>query len=447
MTQPTGILPALDLVIRTDRAVTPEGEGPAAIGIRGGRIAVVTDRDAPLESASERTLGPDEALIPGVVDTHVHVNEPGRTEWEGFTTATRAAAAGGTTTLIDMPLNSIPSTTTVEALRRKREAATTQCRMDVGFWGGAVPENVGQLRPLWDEGVFGFKCFMAPSGVDEFGHLDAEQLRAHLTEIASFDGLMIVHAEDSAMLTEAEGSSYAGFVASRPPAAEVSSIATVIAAARDTGARVHILHLATAQAVPEIVAARAEGVRITAESCPHYLSFAAQEIADGSTQFKCCPPIREESEREGLWRALQAGEISYIASDHSPCTADLKRLDIGDFGLAWGGIASVQLVLTAVWTGARARGSSLSDVVRWLSETPAANVGLTHKGRIEEGRDADLVVFAPEESTTIDVAALKHRNPVSPYHGHDLLGAVRATYLRGRLLGTDAPDGELLRRA
>ncbi len=445
--------PRVDLVVRARRVISGSGERAAAVAVAGGRVVAVTDLDAPagesnLDLAAARVveLADDEVLLPGVVDTHVHVNEPGRTEWEGFATATRAAAAGGTTTLLDMPLNSLPSTTSLEALRVKQEAATGQCAIDVGFWGGAVPSNVGQLKPMWDAGVYGFKCFMGPSGVEEFPHLNAEELHAHLTEIASFDGLMICHAEDPALITDPDGASYRGFVASHPAECEVTSVATVIEAARRTGARVHILHLATAKAIPQIVAARAEGVRITAETCPHYLTFAAEEIADGSTQFKCCPPIRDAAEREALWQALIAGDIDYVASDHSPCTTDLKRLDLGDFGIAWGGIASVQLVLTAVWTGARARGATLSDVVSWLCEKPSDNVGLTGKGRIEPGYDADFVVFAPDRATTVDVATLQHKNPVTPYHGRELYGQVRATYLRGTRVDPAAPSGQFLTR-
>jgi len=437
---------AVDLVVRAPRLISASGESSAAVLVKDGVIVGIEALDAVVDAAEEIVLAEDEVLMPGVCDTHVHVNEPGRTPWEGFETATRAAAAGGTTTLIDMPLNSIPSTTTLEALRIKQAVAGPKLRMDVGFWGGAVPENIGQLKPLWDAGVFGFKCFMAPSGVDEYQHLTPEQLEAHLTEIASFDGLMIVHAENDEMLGDPDGASYAGFVASRPPESEVSSIGTVIDAARRTGARVHILHLSTASAVAQIAEAKRSGVRITAETCPHYLSFAAQEIADGATQFKCCPPIREEAEREALWQALIAGDIDYVASDHSPCTADLKRMDVGDFGLAWGGIASVQLVLTAVWSGARDRGCSLSDVVSWLCEKPSANVHLGGKGKIAVGYDADMVVFAPEATVVVDVNQLQHRNKVSPYDGRELHGLVRRTVLRGADVDLDVPRGRMLTR-
>lgn len=437
-----------DLVVRASRLIGPHGERSAAVAVSGGVIEMVTDIDSPLTAREEITLAADEVLLPGLVDTHVHVNEPGRTQWEGYESATRAAQAGGITTLLDMPLNSIPPTTTTEALDVKQRSANGQCHIDVGFWGGAVPENIGGLRALHERGVFGFKCFMAPSGVDEFGHLDGAQLREHLREIASFDGLMIVHAEDCHLLeqaTPAQGRRFADFLASRPKQAEDDAIADVIAAAKETGARVHVLHLASAQALPAISAAKADGVRITVETCPHYLTFAAEDVPEGATQYKCCPPLREESNRQALWQALIAGDIDWAASDHSPCTPDLKCLDTGDFGQAWGGVASVQLVLPAVWTGAREHGADLSQVVDWLAQRPVAGVGLTGKGRLEAGYVADLVVFAPDETFTVDVAALHHKNQVSPYDGRTLSGVVRATYLAGRRIDGTQATGRLVR--
>jgi allantoinase len=392
------------------------------------------------------TLADDEVLLPGLVDSHVHVNEPGRTHWEGFASATRAAVAGGVTTIVDMPLNSIPPTVSVEALHVKREAATGQVAADVAFWGGAVPGNVDQLKPLLEAGVVGFKCFLLDSGVPEFPPLDDAGLRAALTELAGVDGLLIAHAEDPAVIDAApqpQGASYAAFLASRPGRAEETAIAGLVAAARDTGARVHVVHLADADALPLLRRARADGVRITVETCPHYLTFAAEEVPDGATSFKCCPPIRETFHREALWAALAHGDIDLVVSDHSPCTPDLKRLDVGDFGAAWGGIASLQIGLAAVWTGARARGIGLDQVVRWMSSAPAQLAGLSTKGAIQEGKDADLVAFAPEEGFT--VGALEHRNPCTPYAGRSLTGVVRRTWLRG--VPTDgAPRGRLIGR-
>jgi allantoinase len=388
-------------------------------------------------------LADDEVLLPGLVDTHVHVNEPGRTEWEGFSSATRAAAAGGVTTLIDMPLNSIPPTTTPENLELKRHAAQGQAAVDVGFWAGAVPDNLGSLRALHDAGVFGFKAFLAPSGVDEFGHLDAAQLDAALAELAEFDGLLLVHAEDPDVLDAHEnagGPDYDAYVASRPDDAEVVAISRVIEGVRRTGTRAHILHLSSAAALPELRAARASGLPITVETCPHYLSLIAEEVPDGGTQFKCAPPIRGAENRDALWQALADGDIDFVVSDHSPSTADLKFAGSGDFARAWGGIAGVQLGLSVVWTEAASRGVALHDVVRWMSTSPALFAGLGQKGLLEVGRDADLVVFAPDETFTVHADQLLHKNPVTAYDGATLRGVVRRTFLRGSTPGS----GELL---
>ncbi len=439
----------MSLVVRARRVVLPDGERAAAVYTAGGVVTAVTGFDD--VPAGAVTLADDEVLLPGLVDSHVHVNEPGRTEWEGFATATRAAAAGGITTIVDMPLNSVPATTTVEALRVKREVAAGQVAVDVAFWGGAVPGNVGQLRPMHEAGVVGFKCFLLDSGVPEFPPLGDAGLRAALAELATFDGLLIAHAEDEQVIDaapEPSGASYAAFLASRPPAAEETAIGRLVAATRDTGARSHVVHLADGDALPLLRAARASGVRVTVETCPHYLTFAAEDVPDGDTAFKCCPPIRESSHREALWGALSAGDvdppvIDVVVSDHSPCTPELKRLDVGDFGLAWGGIAGLQVALPAVWTGARARGLPLAQVVRWMSAAPALLAGLPGKGAIAVGRDADLVAFAPDERFT--VGRLEHRNPVTPYAGRELTGVVRRTWLRGRE-ADGGPLGRLLDR-
>ncbi|TFV58547.1 UNVERIFIED_ORG: allantoinase AllB [Bacillus sp. AZ43] len=434
----------MSLVVRARRVLLPDGERAAAVHTDGGRITAVTDFDD--VGAAAVTLADDEVLLPGLVDSHVHVNEPGRTEWEGFASATRAALAGGITTIVDMPLNSVPATTTVEALHVKRQVAKGQVSADVAFWGGVVPGNVDQLRPLHEAGVVGFKCFLLDSGVPEFPPLDEAGLRAALTELARFDGLLIAHAEDPDVIAaapEPSGPSYAGFLASRPGAAEESAISRLVAAAGGTGARVHVVHLADADALPILRAARAEGVRITVETCPHYLTFAAEDVPDGDTAYKCCPPIRERPHREALWAALAEGDVDLVVSDHSPCTPELKRLDVGDFGAAWGGIASLQVSLPVVWSGARARGVGLDRVVRWMAEAPARLAGLPRKGAIAVGKDADLVAFAPEEPWT--VGDLEHRNPVTPYAGRELHGVVRRTWLRGAP-ADGSPIGRLLAR-
>ncbi len=428
------------IVLRADRAVVEGVERPAAVLVDGERIAAVLDRDAVVE-AREVVLAADEVLLPGLVDSHVHVNEPGRTAWEGFATATRAAAAGGVTTIVDMPLNSLPPTLDVASLEVKRAAAAGQCRVDVAFWGGAVPGNAAQLRPLHDAGVVGVKCFLIDSGVPEFPPLLDPGPACEA--VAAFDGLLIAHAEDGALVTAASGRRYADFVASRPSTAEDSAIAMLLRRARETGARVHVVHLSSAGAVPMLAAARAEGVRVTVETCPHYLTLTAEEVPDGDTRFKCCPPVRDEANRDALWRGLADGVIDMIVSDHSPCTPELKRLDSGDFGLAWGGIASLQVGLPAVWTEARRRGHSLAEVVTWMAPRPAELVGLARKGRIAVGLDADLAVFAPD--ATFEVGELHHRNPLTPYTGRTLEGVVRQTWLRGEPAGTE-PRGILLAR-
>jgi allantoinase len=439
----------MTLAVRGRRVVLPDGERAATVHIEGGRITAVTGfDDAP---PGVVTLADDEVLLPGLVDSHVHVNEPGRTEWEGFESATRAAAAGGVTTIVDMPLNSIPPTVNVKALQAKRQAAEGKVAVDVAFWGGAVPGNASQLPRMIAAGAVGVKCFLIDSGVPEFPPLDDDGLHAALAALAELDGLLIAHCEDEDVIAHApaaQGTSYARFLASRPGTAEETAIGRLVAAARDSvvggrSARVHVVHLADADSLPLLRAARADGVRITVETCPHYLTFAAEEVPDGATSFKCCPPIREAAHREALWAALVDGDIDLVVSDHSPCTPELKRLDVGDFGLAWGGIASLQVSLPAVWTGARARGLTLGSVARWMAAAPARLAGLPAKGDIAVGRDADLVAFAPDEQWT--VAELLHRNPVTPYAGRRLTGRVRRTWLRGQD-ADGTPIGRLLDR-
>jgi len=438
-----------DLVFRAQRAITADGSGPQWIGISAGRITRLGPYDTAPDAPRVVELGEDVVLLPGLVDTHVHVNEPGRTEWEGFASATRAAAAGGITTILDMPLNSIPATVNTAALEVKKRSAAFQAYIDVGFWGGAIPGNMHDLRGLHEAGVFGFKCFLLPSGVPEFPPLTPAELPAYLHELKSFDGLMIVHAEDEGTIEHApapHGRSYDSFLTSRPAAAENIAIGGVIAAARSTGARVHILHLSSAGALPMIRAARRDGIRITVETCPHYLVLAAEDVPDGDTRYKCCPPIRGAENRELLWQALAAGDIDYIVSDHSPCTPELKQLDLGDFDTAWGGIASLQIALPAVWTEARRRGFELPQVLGWMAQRPAEVAGLHQKGRLAVGYDADLCVFAPDEEFVVDPAHLRHKNRITPYAGRTLTGVVRSTWLRGRQLTGEHIGGQLLIR-
>ena len=438
-----------DLVLAADRAIVGDQERTVRLGIKDGRIATLDADGTP-----DVILAGDEVLLPGLVDTHVHVNEPGRTDWEGYASATRAAAAGGVTTLLDMPLNSIPPTTTVANLRTKQAAARDQVWIDTGFWGGAVPANTnpgnaGDLAGLHEAGVFGFKCFLLPSGVDEFPPLGLDEIETDMRELVGFDSLLIVHAEDAHEIEAApdpHGPHYSDFLASRPHEAEDVGIAEVIERAERTGARAHILHLSSAEALDEIREARDRGVRLTVETCPHYLTLTAESVPDGATAFKCCPPIREEGNRDRLWQGLLDGTIDCIVSDHSPATVDLKQPADGDFGTAWGGISSLQLGLSLVWTEAARRGIPLQQVVEWMSASPARVAGLQRKGRLEVGYDADFAVFAPEEAFTVELGRLRHKNPVSAYEGKTLTGVVRTAYLRGEEIDGETPRGRLLRR-
>lgn len=487
-------------IFRAPKAVfTPEhGEaqlGPVTLVAREGIITYLAagdDAEIPAEflpdgDAETIALPESQVLIPGLVDTHVHVNEPGRTEWEGFASATRAAAAGGVTTLIDMPLNSIPSTVTMDALDIKRAIAAEKAKVSVGFWGGVVPENLGtgELRALWETGgVFGFKCFLLHSGVDEFAPLNPQQLEQAMEEIAEFDGQLIVHAEDAELIEQGEAAQmqaggitevYATFEASRPNAAEFKAIAQVIDAAEKTGCRAHILHLSDSGSLEQIRQAQQRGVRITAETCPHYLSLFSEEIQDGATQFKCCPPIRTAGNRERLWAGLVDGVLGMVVSDHSPCTAELKKFQQlavqeqqhehamnaafsalvheaetgghnlggqgadgrghgGSFGEAWGGVASVQLGLPVVWSQARLRGLSLVDVVTWMSANPAAWAGLHDRGQLSVGKRADVVAIAADDAFVVLPEQLHHKNKVTAYAQRALAGVVHRSWVGGELV-------------
>ncbi len=438
-----------DLVIRGQRVLISAGEAAREVGIADGRVVAIEPLGNGLTGREVIDLAADEVLIPGLVDTHVHVNEPGRTQWEGFASATRAAAAGGVTTIVDMPLNSIPPTCDVDALEVKRETARDQAFVDVGFWGGAIPGNGDKLRPLHDEGVFGFKCFLLHSGVEEFPPLDPEEMEADMAILKQFDSLMIVHAEDARAIERApqpEGRHYDRFLASRPRGAENVAVSAVIERARWTGVRAHVLHLSSSDALPMIASAKRDGVRLTVETCPHYLTLTAEEVPDGATAYKCCPPIREAANREALWQGLLDGTIDCIVSDHSPSTLDLKDLENGDFAVAWGGVSSLQLGLSLIWTEARQRGIPLERVLEWMSTKPAELVQLTTKGRLAIGFDADLAIFAPDESYVVDPAKLHHKNPITPYATKTLTGIVRRTFLRGREIDGQQAFGNLLRR-
>jgi allantoinase len=430
---------AIDLVVRGRRVFTPVGERPAAVFVERGLIVAVTEIDARAAADVPTIDAGDLAVLPGLVDTHVHINDPGRTDWEGFDTATRAAAAGGVTTLVDMPLNSVPPTTTLDGLSAKVRALEDKAHVDVALCGGLVRTNPRGLGELWDQGVLAFKCFLAESGVDEFTHVDETTLREGMRELARIGAPLFVHSELPEPLSEGEKEAlgldprrYETYLRSRPRRAEDAAIDLVLRLAKETGARAHVVHLSSSDALGLFRRAREGNLPLTVETCPHYLTFAAEEIADGATEFKCAPPIREKSNREKLWDALREGLIDQVVTDHSPSTAALKCSGSGDFMKAWGGISSLQLGLAAVWTEARARGRSIHDLAQWMSASPARLVGLSaKKGAIAVGHDADLVIWDPEADFTVDAATLEHKNKLTPYQGRTLRGSVVRTILRG----------------
>lgn len=427
-----------DLIIRSRRVVTPESVGPASVHIRGGIITNLGEWDNSPEQILLVDAG-DVVVMPGLVDAHVHVNEPGRADWEGFATATRAAAAGGITTLVDMPLNSIPPTTTLNGFNEKLAAARGQCRIDVAFWGGVVPGNTRELEPLLDAGVRGFKCFLIHSGVDEFPHVTENDLLEAMPELTKLNSVLLVHAElpepienAAEELKNSNPQDYQTFLKSRPRASENQAIELMIRLCRQTGARVHIVHHSSSDVLPQLKAAKAEGLPLTVETCPHYLTFAAEEIPDGATFFKCCPPVRERENREKLWEALADGVIDMIVSDHSPCTPNLKLLETGDFLEAWGGIAALQFSLPAIWTQLQKRGFGLRELTRWMSAAPAKLAGLDkRKGRLAVGFDADIVIFQPEKEFKVVPEIIEFKNKLTPYAGMNLRGVVETTYVRG----------------
>jgi allantoinase len=450
---------APELVVRGRRVVTGGALVPASVHVRGGVIERVAGYGEPPPPEARVVEAGDAVVMPGLVDSHVHVNEPGRTEWEGFDSATRAAAAGGVTTIVDMPLNSLPPTTTLAALERKREAAAGKCQIDVGFWGGAIPGNLGQLAPLWNAGVLGFKAFLVDSGVEEFPAVGQPELEAAMAALAELDALVVVHAEAPGPIAAATAATagddpraYRTWLRSRPDRAEGEAVGAVAELSLRLGTRAHVLHLSSAEALEPLRRARAAGAPLSAETCPHYLTLAAEEVPDGATVFKCAPPIRSAANQERLWDALAGGDLELVCSDHSPCPPERKRLEAGDFMAAWGGISSLQLGLPVVWSSARRRGHTLAELAEWMCSAPARLVGLqASKGSIAPGRDADLVVFDPDASFTVDPSSLYHRHPVTPYAGRVLHGVVRATYLRGRLAWDAAgfapqPEGRLLAR-
>ena len=424
------------------RVVTAEGTRPAVVLVEGEKIRAVTAPGEIPSDAAREDFG-DLALLPGLVDSHVHINEPGRTDWEGFRTATEAAAAGGHTMLVDMPLNSIPATTNISALEAKRRSAQGQCRVDWGAWGGVVPGNHEDILRLADAGVLGYKCFLAPSGIDEFRMVTEQDLRAALPHVARTGLPLLVHAElpeflRGSKMQNDDWSVYSTYLCSRPAEAEVAAIEFMLSKCRDYGFRLHIVHLATGLALGPLESARAEGLPVTVETCPHYLHLEAEQIADRATQYKCAPPIRRHRDRERLWQGMKDGVIEMIVTDHSPCPEIMKKPGEGNFRDAWGGIAGLSVALPVIWTEARQRGFDLTDIARWMSELPARLAGChTRKGRIAQHYDADLVVLDPDAQFVVTKDRLYHRHPFSPYLGETLRGVVKRTYLRGQLVFQD----------
>lgn len=431
----------MDFAIRSRRVVTPEGTRPASINVSDGRISEIADFAA-APRAGELLDAGDRMVLPGLVDAHAHVNEPGRTSWEGFATATRAAAAGGYTTIVDMPLNCLPATTTVAALEQKRRAAEGQCWIDYGIWGGVVADNQQHLGALAEAGVLGYKCFLIHPGIEGFTMVNQEQLEAAMPLVAGAKLPLLTHAElpgpieaarqDLGRDPSTDWRKYQTYLRSRPDEAELEAIRLMICLAREYGCHVHIVHLSSCQALADLRRAREEGLPITVETCPHYLHLRAEDIRDGATQYKCAPPIRSRENQEQLWAALREGIIDLIATDHSPCLPEMKRLEEGSFLEAWGGIASISMGLPVIWTEARRRRIAIGDVVRWMAEKPAELAGLSRqKGRIQEGYDADLVVFDPDATFRVEESRLHYRHPLSPYLGEILQGVVEMTFVRG----------------
>jgi allantoinase len=426
------------------RIVTPGGIRPGAVLVRDGKIVDFVDADQ-VPADAERHDFRESVIFPGLVDSHVHINDPGRTEWEGFETATRAAAAGGYTMLVDMPLNCLPATTTVAALAAKRDAAQGRCWVDWACWGGVVSDNQAEIEALAGAGVRGFKCFLVHPGIDGFTMVTEPELRAALPKVARTGLPLLVHAELPGPLDEAawrlqnaDWNLYTTYLQSRPDDAEILAIRLLLSLCREYRFRLHIVHLATSRALAELQSARAEGLEVSVETCPHYLHFCAEEIRDRATLYKCAPPIRDRENRERLWQGLQEGIIGLVATDHSPCPPAMKQLDSGDFSTAWGGIAGLSMALPVMWTEASRRDFTLADLARWMSEEPARLAGCSSsKGRIAEGQDADFVVFEPEAEFVVTADRLYYRYPVSPYLGEKLRGVVRATYLRGQLVFGD----------
>ncbi|MCS5625666.1 MAG: allantoinase AllB [Candidatus Marinimicrobia bacterium] len=433
MNHPINMSITPNFAIISHRVLTPKGERPAAILIQEEKIMdVVSISEIPSDCPVEDMK--NDVVMPGLVDTHVHINEPGRTDWEGFETATKAAAAGGITTLVDMPLNCIPVTTTVDALNEKIAATKNQLWVDCGFYGGLIPDNLQNIESLADAGVLGFKAFLSHSGIDEFPNINEKHLREALPIFANKGIPILVHAElENGAIQSEDHSTYKSFQDSRPKSWENNAVKLLIQLSKEFDARIHIVHLSSADILAEIAQTRNDGYPISVETCPHYLHFSSEHISDGDTRFKCAPPIWESDNKEKLWSGLENGLINFITSDHSPCTAELKNLEVGDFEKAWGGISSIQFTLPVIWTECKTRGYSMDQLINWMSKQPAKFIGKDQqKGQISPGFDADLVCWSPDEKYIIQKEAIHHKNKLTPYEGESLYGVVNATFLRGQ---------------
>ncbi len=442
----------IDTAIISNRTITPAGIKKAVVLIRNGKIADVVD-NLPEGDFPVTEVG-DNVLMPGIVDPHVHINEPGRVDWEGFDTATKAAIAGGITSLVEMPLNASPVTTTAKAFDEKIQSSfdklrmTTKLHTNCGFWGGVIPGNEKDIEPLIERGVLGFKAFLTHSGIEEFPNVMEDDLRKAMPIIAKHGLPLLVHCElehtsntlrqastNQVLDRQGDKQSYQNYLLSRPKKWEDDAIALMIRLCEQFNCRVHIVHVSSASSIIQIEQAKQKGLPLTAETAQHYLYFCAEEIKDGQTQFKCAPPIRNKANNNQLWKALQNGILNFVATDHSPATPDLKEITSGNFLKAWGGIASLQIALPVLWTAAKQRNIGVVHIAKWLSENPAKLIGLEHKkGRIEKGYDADLVIWNPDESFTVTEQMILHKHKITPYLGEQLYGTVHSTYLGGMVV-------------
>ena len=422
--------------IKSKRVITPQGIKEAIVIIQDEKILDVVaelpiDFDGTIEDVG------NSVIMPGLIDCHVHINEPGRTDWEGFDTATKAAAAGGIASLIEMPLNASPVTTTAENFKIKLDAAENKLHVNCGFWGGVVPDNYDDLEALLQSGVFGLKAFLTHSGIDDFPNTNAEHLRKALLLLKKYNKPLLVHCELDAenrdsILLEQNPRSYQAYLKSRPKAWENNAVKLMIDLCRETNSHVHLVHISSSEALPLIRAAKEEGLPLTAETCPQYLFFNAEDIADGATAFKCAPPIREKENNEKLWEALKDGTLDFIVTDHSPASPELKEIESGNFKKAWGGIAGLQFLLPVVWTAAKERGFSLEQISKLLCGNIANFLRInSSKGKLQKNFDADITIWNPEQKFIVEPSMIQHRHKITPYLNLELTGVIEQTFVNG----------------